>query len=180
MNFKTIEYLKNGNPKQQRAYGVFTKYAVMEHLSPYEPVLAGTIPIAIDVDNSDLDIICYWEDAKQFRTTLTNCFSDYAGYKLSESEVRGQYTVIASFMLAGFEVEVFGQNTPSHEQLAYRHMLIENYLLNMMGGEFRENIRRLKLEGLKTEPAFAQALGLQGDPYLELLKYEKEMAELPQ
>ena len=34
----------------------------------------------------------------------------------------------------------------------------------------RTDIRSLKLSGLKTEPAFAKALSLGGDPYVEVLK----------
>ncbi|MNO76159.1 hypothetical protein D3C76_672280 [compost metagenome] len=38
---------------------------------------------------------------------------------------------------------------------------------------FRERIILLKTSGWKTEPAFAKALGLEGDPYEALLELEK-------
>ncbi|MNR65241.1 hypothetical protein D3C85_1882000 [compost metagenome] len=43
-------------------------------------------------------------------------------------------------------------------------------MLNMYGKKFKERIIQLKSEGLKTEPAFAKALNLLGNPYLKLLE----------
>ncbi|MEJ8757136.1 DUF4269 domain-containing protein [Pontibacter sp. H259] len=174
MDFTTIEYLKRGTPRQQDAYYVLTQYSIMEFLQPYSPILAGTIPIDIDIENSDLDIICYWEHADQFKVNLFNYFSGYKDFQLVDKMVREQRTIIANFKVENFEIEIFGQNTPSQEQHAYRHMVIENYLLLSRGDQFRQTIRELKVKGFKTEPAFAHALGLQGDPYLELLKYEEK------
>ncbi len=51
-------------------------------------------------------------------------------------------------------------------------MIIEHKILSSKGDEFRAEIIRLKQDGLKTEPAFAKMLGLQGNPYEELLKFE--------
>jgi hypothetical protein len=58
IDFTTIDYLKNGNAKQRRAYEVLTKHKLFEKLKYYPPILAGTIPIEIDIEGSDLDIIC--------------------------------------------------------------------------------------------------------------------------
>lgn len=52
-------------------------------------------------------------------------------------------------------------------------MLIEDIILHEKGSAFRKRIIELKSYGIKTEPAFARLLGLQGDLYSELLKLEK-------
>ena len=49
-------------------------------------------------------------------------------------------------------------------------MLIEHEILELKGPPFKAVILELKRAGLKTEPAFAKALGLTGNPYEELLK----------
>ena len=40
---------------------------------------------------------------------------------------------------------------------------------------WQELIIELKKKGIKTEPAFAMLLDLKGDPYDELLKYDKQI-----
>ncbi len=80
--------------------------------------------------------------------------------------------MVANFKVDSFEIEIFGQNIPSERQNAYRHMLIEHKLIIERGENFRQKIIELKQKGFKTEPAFAILLGLEGNPYIELLKYE--------
>ncbi|MOA01231.1 hypothetical protein D3C78_1206230 [compost metagenome] len=43
-------------------------------------------------------------------------------------------------------------------------------MLNLYGMKFKEQIIKLKSEGVKTEPAFAHILQLEGDPYIILLE----------
>nr|WP_255539722.1 DUF4269 domain-containing protein [Parapedobacter sp. ISTM3] len=81
--------------------------------------------------------------------------------------------IVANFFLDGFEIEIFGQRIPTRQQFAYRHLIVEHNLLNKHGEKFRQQIIELKRQGRKTEPAFALALGLTGDPYTELLKNDK-------
>jgi hypothetical protein len=69
--------------------------------------------------------------------------------------------------------EVFGQNIPTENQNAYRHMTIENRILKEKGSKFKQRVKELKSNGMKTEPTFAKLLGLDGNPYVELLKLEK-------
>ncbi|WP_207429508.1 DUF4269 domain-containing protein [Pedobacter sp. SYSU D00535] len=176
MEFDTIEYLKHGNTKQRQVYQLLTKHGIMSSLSVFEPILVGTIPINIDTDCSDIDIICYTSDLKQFSETLRKLFQGKDSFRLSEYQGKDTNAVVGSFKVESFEIEVFGQDTPTRQQLAYRHMLIEHRLLKQNGEGFRQQIIALKRKGFKTEPAFALLLDLKGDPYAELLNYETDIA----
>ncbi|NME68472.1 DUF4269 domain-containing protein [Flammeovirga aprica] len=171
-NFKNIEYLKEGSDRQKEAYNALRKYKIFERLKSYNPLLTGTIPIKIDLPESDLDVICQCANLEHFESFLVEEFQKEKHFQLTISSKENTGAVVCSFMIDAFEVEVFGQNKPTEEQNAYRHMLIEHYLLEKNGEAFRQKIIALKEEGLKTEPAFAKLLGLEGDPYQTLLKIE--------
>ncbi len=170
MNFRTIEYLKVGNEKQRQAYEILTSHQILSDLEIYDPILVGTIPIHIDIETSDLDILCCWKEKQEFIDRLIYLFGNQSNFKLWENTER--QAVVASFVLSGFEIEIFGQNIPTNQQVAYRHMLVEFEILNWRGEKFRQEIVELKRQGYKTEPAFGIALGLKGNPYEELLTYE--------
>ena len=170
--FDDLTYLRTGTEKQQEAHRVLTESGLFEKLHDYTPILAGTIPLAIDIDTSDLDILCCWTNKHRFVDSVIHHFSDEHQFTLQEKIIGGQETVLAGFTLNGFQIEIFGQNRPVKAQEAYRHMVIEHELLNSHGKDFREAVIALKKAGIKTEPAFAQVLGLQGDPYLQLLHYK--------
>jgi len=141
-------------------------------LKGYTPILAGTIPLGIDIADSDLDVLCYWKDKNTFINTLESSFSGMEKFCLKDYSIDNILTVKANFFLDGIEVEIFGQNIPVKEQYGYRHMVIEHRILGQHGDDFLKAIIRLKQQGLKTEPAFAKLLGLAGDPYKELLHYK--------
>lgn len=170
INFLDISYLQSGNEKQVKAYQVLTDYQVLEKLLPYQPILVGTIPINIDIERSDLDIICEISDQNEFISALKNLFRQEKEFTISKSP---KFEAIkANFIIDGFEIEIFGQNIPTTQQNAYRHMLIEHKILLEKGEAFRQQIINLKKQGYKTEPAFAKLLGIDGDAYEELLKLE--------
>ena len=170
INFDNIEYLKTGNFRQKQAYEVLSKSRVMESLHEFDPVLVGTIPIDIDIENSDLDIICYWTDRNNFIENIIRLFADKQGFCIKNDQ--SQNCVIARFTVGHFEIEIFGQNIPVKMQMGYRHMIIEYQLLLKNGAAFRAKIIELKKQGYKTEPAFALLLELKGNPYEALLKFE--------
>lgn len=169
-NFKNIDYLKSGNLRQREAYKELQNLRLFEKLKKYHPILAGTIPIEIDLPESDLDIICTCENHTEFSKLLSELFGNQNGFKIHLKLHKGIKSTIAKFKTEKFEIEIFGQNKPTDEQNAYRHMLIENKILKEKGDAFKSEIIKLKTQGLKTEPAFAKLLGLQGNPYDELLK----------
>jgi len=172
MNFFNIHYLKHGNQRQQSAYQTLISHQIMEKLEAYAPILTGTIPINIDIESSDLDIICYWENKGNFIKALTTLFIAEKDFHLHESLIEKQETIVCNFKIDTFEIEVFGQNIPSESQNAYRHMLIEHQILQREGEDFRLKVIELKKNGYKTEPAFAKLLDLEGNPYHALLAYQ--------
>ncbi|BDD06856.1 DUF4269 domain-containing protein [Aureibacter tunicatorum] len=172
IDFKNINYLKIGNDRQKRAYRTLKEYQLFEKLKLYQPILTGTVPIDIDIPESDLDIICRCENHKNFSKFLQQEFSSFKNFKSNTKRYDNIETTICRFSTQYFPIEIFAQNIDTVQQNAYKHMIIEYKLLNKMGDSFKENIRYLKLEGIKTEPAFALLLKLEGDPYKELLNYE--------
>lgn len=172
MNFDNIEYLQYGNNKQRQVYSILMNNQILSKLKRFDPILVGTIPINIDIENSDLDIICCFADKQEFQKSITDNFSNERSFTIREQPSLGTLAIIANFFLDGFEIEIFGQSIPTKQQFAYRHLLIEHNLLNKNEEKFRQQIIELKRQGYKTEPAFALVLGLIGDPYTELLKFE--------
>lgn len=171
-NFETIAYLEKGNRRQISAFETLNKHPLLGQLADYNPLLVGTVPIAIDIPGSDLDIICDCSGSTDFEKVLKEKFAHYPSFNSYETHIRGQKVIIAGFMADEWEVEIFGQELQTNLQNGYRHMIVEHQLLQIHGNQLREKVIMLKKQGYKTEPAFAAALNIGGDPYLELLKPE--------
>ncbi|SDI87890.1 protein of unknown function [Chryseobacterium taeanense] len=169
IDFTKIDYLKSGNEKQKKAYEVLTKYQVFDRLKSYSPILAGTIPIEIDIEESDLDIICEVKDEDEFEKLLSNFFPE-TEIKTERISIKGEDSIVFNFKLDEFPIEIFGQNIPTIEQNAYRHMMAEYKILQEKEEDFKQKIIELKKKGIKTEPAFGMLLKLE-NPYEDLLKF---------
>ena len=111
VNFLNLAYLKSGNPKQQSAYQILNENRIIEQLAEFKPILVGTIPINIDIENSDLDIICYVQDKEKFRQSLLSHFQQEKDFKISENQTLN--ALKANFFIEDFEIEVFCQNIPT-------------------------------------------------------------------
>ncbi|QLC65954.1 DUF4269 domain-containing protein [Flavobacterium sp. LPB0248] len=172
INFRDLSYLKTGNSKQQAAFHVLTKHDVLEKLAEFDPILVGTIPINIDIEDSDLDIVCYWQNKSAFIERIKHLFEKENRFSIREIVIDNKESVVANFFIEAFEIEIFGQNTPTELQNGYRHMLIEDQILRSRDENFRLAIIKLKESGIKTEPAFGTLLGLKGNVYQELLDYK--------
>jgi hypothetical protein len=167
-NWHDITYLAQGNERQRRAYEVLMEVGVLRDLAEFTPVLAGTIPLDLDIEGSDLDILCAAQELGEFQERLIRLYARHEGFRVGQVEINGVRSVIANFSCRGFPFEVFGQPVPVVEQNGYRHMDVEARLLALGGEEAREAIRNLKRQGIKTEPAFARYFQLPGDPYATL------------
>lgn len=169
IDWTDLSYLRAGTPRQRSTYAALIQLGVFSHLHHFTPLLAGTIPLNIDLPTSDLDIICEARDLNVFQQTLTHHYTHQQNFALRRKSIRQIDSLVANFNFGGFAVEIFGQPRPVCEQNAYRHMVVEARLLAAVP-QARDAIRALKAAGMKTEPAFARYFHLQGDPYQTLLE----------
>lgn len=167
--FRELTYLQQGSDTQCDAYRVLTAHGLMELLSDWGAILVGTIPLGIDVPDSDLDIACEAYDLKQFASEAYSSFGSYAGYSVREGWMGGLPYICIGFQCEDWPVELFAQPLPVEQQNGYRHMIAEYRVLQELDTTGHEEIRKRKRAGQKTEPAFADYLGLTGDPYAALL-----------
>lgn len=143
-------------------------------LAPFEPTLVGTFPLGLQVEGSDFDVACYCPDLEAFEHAVLDSLRamSIAPVRVGRVPLNPE-AVVVGFSCEGSEVEVFGQPVVVQEQWGFRHMIVEGRLLVIGGRALRERVRALKQRGAKTEPAFAQVLGLSGDPFEVLLELER-------
>lgn len=177
IDFQNLSYLQKGNARQQKAYQILISAQIWEKLAPFNPLLAGTVPLGIDTPKSDLDILCEVYDFEYFQEILFQNFGHYPHYVASFSEAQKQEAFLASFQIQSCTLEIFGQSCPSAQQWAFRHLCIEYRILQVGGLVFQEKVKALKVDGYKTEPAFALLLQLKGNPYTAILDLENYSQE---
>ena len=171
-------YLAAGDGRQRLALSMLRASGVLEALADWRPVLTGTIPIGLAVEDSDLDLLCAAppEDFDRLEAELATLVTDLAAsdHHTYRSRFDGCRTSVTRFSWRGERFEVFAQPRRVSEQAAYRHMLVESRLLEMAGDELAERVRALKSRGVKTEPAFVEALAITcEDPYEALLELSR-------
>ena len=171
-NWHKISYLQYGNKKQQSAFETLTNHNIIRLLEPFNAVLVSTICVDVDIDNSDLDIICQHHDIQQFKNIVKENFGNYPNFKqwLRKPDLKES---VSCFEVDAFEVEIFSSTLPVRSQPAYRHLSMMDRVLQFGGESLRKKVKELKRSGLKTEPSFAKILSLTGDPYLAFLELEK-------
>lgn len=169
--FRDLSYLMNGTPSQQRAYETLSSLDVMFLLRRCKPLLAGTVPLDLDMPGSDLDIICSCPDLPALAAFLKKHFGRRPGFKMKKGIFQSTPTLVAFFETDTFPIQIFTQPTAVQKQRAVRHLLIEKRLLQLVGMKLRLAVRHWKAQGVKTEPAFARYFGVTEDPYLTLQKW---------
>lgn len=150
---------------------VIQKLSLLPKLREFDPYIIGTPPLGIDLETSDIDIACSADDLVHFENVVSTEFNIFNDFQCRNSNMQNQNSVIVQFQAYDWDIELFCQTIPTNQQWGVRHFNIEQRLLNIEP-KLRSMVLRLKQEGLKTEPAFARALGLQGDPYASILNLE--------
>ncbi|MCJ1961538.1 DUF4269 domain-containing protein [Novosphingobium mangrovi (ex Hu et al. 2023)] len=147
--------------------GILASSGLPDALAAYDARVVGTFPLGLDVAGSDVDIVCHAPDGHAFAQELWERFAGCDHFALRQW-VQGERAVIAQFLICDLPFEVFGAPVPVVMQAGWRHFEVERRLLALSSGAFHAAVRELRRSGIKTEPAFAQVLGLAGDPYAQL------------
>jgi hypothetical protein len=141
---------------------------VLEVLAPFDPRVAGTPPLGLDLPGSDIDVLCFAPDARIFSDIVWHAFSDAPAF-IAKQWVDPPRAVVVSFEAAGWQIQLYGEAIPVERQRGWRHFAVERRLLAFGGHDLRAAVLTLRQRGMKTERAFAAVLGLRGDPYVALL-----------
>lgn len=144
---------------------------LLERLSEFHPVVIGTPPLGIATCDSDIDVACTASDLERFSQFVEEAYGHLDEFSARYYELRGEPTVLTSFDSENWSVELFCQSVSTEDQWGFRHFRVEQRILALQP-DLRTEIRRLKERGLKTEPAFAEVLGLSGEPYRSVLELE--------
>jgi hypothetical protein len=154
----------NERPTYQDA---LRRAGLLRILEPFDPHVIGTLPLGVARPNSDIDIICCAADLSAAVELVWKHFGESESFAIYQWSAKGR-PVIATFEAYGWPFEIFVSSTPVQDQAGWRHFEVEKRLLTLGGPAFHTAICALRAGGVKTEPAFARALKLEGDPYAVL------------
>lgn len=156
--------------KNQKVHHALMASRVLEILKAYRPVVAGTFPLGLEIAGSDLDILLTSSNLLALEKIIQTSFQGLEKFESYFTAKSGLETLIARFSFGDVPFELFAQSIESLQQDAYKHFQVEERLLKLGDQSLRKTVGLLRDQGLKTEPAFAKALNLSGDPYAELLR----------
>lgn len=160
-----LRWLEQGDERQQGLADSLYRSGLLDRLAFYHPSIAGTFPIGIDLPESDMDVLFEVYDHEKFLQICTGEYGRLEGFEAYRRSVEGEERTVVRFLWEQIPVELFGQGRPPALQNGCRHMIVERRLLALDEPSAAEAIRKLKREGLKTEPAFAHFYNLPGNPY---------------
>ena len=129
-------------------------------LARWDPVVVSSAAAGLGLPGSDLDVVC------DLRPPGLPTPSGRRSATVRGSRPGGGGRSSWSRSAARRWSELVGEPRPVEEQLAYRHAVAHRRLVLERGPAFAAEVRDLRrATGLKTEPAIARILGLDGDPY---------------
>lgn len=159
--------------KNKNIFNALKDSQILQHFHDHAPLIAGTFPLGLNIKNSDLDVLMQSHDLNRTLEKIKSIYGKELSFSWKIIQVDAIDTLLVHFQWQDIPFELFIQNIHPVEQKAYLHFLCEEKILKIFGQDFKSKVLDLRAKGLKTEPSFAQALNLTGDPYLQLLNLQK-------
>lgn len=157
---------------QTKIYKTLMNSEILTWLQSFTPQVVGTFPLGLQVKSSDVDIVCSVPHLSEFKSSAERNWGHHKRFQITEPTVNGKPAVFFKLEIEDMTVEVLAQNQPATQQVAFLHFQIEERIMRHASARIIQKIRDLRASQ-KTEPAFAQALLIDGDPFAELLKLQK-------
>lgn len=152
--------------KKNRVMEVIDKQHLLKDLQQYYPIISGSVPAGLDLENSDFDILCEVHNFEVFEQHLRSLnINDLQIRRLSSHSLPA---VVAQFVKDGLKFEIFAQSCLVYRQWSHRHFIAEYRMVKYLGESFRQNVIAAKQRGLNTENAIAEVLSIPGDAYKTL------------
>lgn len=172
------DLLQNGSNAQRAAARAVSELAVFQTLAAHAPVIAGSYPLDLQTDASDIDVLATARDLPAFLEMAGRAFGAQTGFRSRLAEIHSIESVVINFNYGCFPFEIFAQRRPVLEQDGFLHLVAEYRLLALADARFFETVRAFRFTGQKTEPAFCAALGVSEDPYAYLRKLAVQSDEV--
>ena len=170
-NWRRLDYLAQGNPRQRSAHALLTSglWGELQRLCQ-DIALVSTVTIGLDKPGSDLDLVCQHPDPAALAARLR-----VQGWQGRE---RSKEVWVLEQTRRGpdgqeWPLELYVTPSPIETLHGWRHLSLMAALLEHFGHDFYQAVLRLRRDAnLKGEAAICQLLNLPGDPYLALLTLE--------
>jgi predicted metalloenzyme YecM len=144
---------------------------ILEILKDFSPQIVGTFPLGIYTENSDLDILLECYDLENLRNLIQDRMGYLENFEFNHIKIDDVDSLVINFIYKNVPIELFAQPIPTMKQKAFKHFQVEERILAQTNDLFKKKIFEIRNNGIKTEPAFAKALSIDKEPYLELLNY---------
>lgn len=131
---------------------------LFEMFKDNQPFIAGTVPLAIDLPNADLDFLVTFADPNEFKLMCQQGFALLPEFEITTGEINDMQYSLCRFSYRGIPVEIFCSSLSTFRQNGFLHFNAEEKLLKYGPPSWQQEILKLKERGYKTEAAFARLL----------------------
>lgn len=127
----------------------------------------------IQIRKSSLIILLHASDLDELATTIKMHYEKHDKFECSKTINDKKEKLIINFDFKHVSFELIAQTKPIVEQSAFKLFQVEERLLKLGGGPFKQKVMGFYLKGVERIQAVAEALELETNPYDELLKLQK-------
>lgn len=150
----------------RRAEEALRVSGLLEKLGEFHPLIVGDFPLGLVGAESGLDILLEAKNGfAALAAFLTRLYGKHEAFHLQRNREPGRESLLAGFRLEGLPFKLSAQPLPPVRQKEFLYFQLAERVLGLGGPGLKGTLLTMRKRGIETKPAFAQALGLQDDPF---------------